>query len=318
MNNISILIGNVLFICISAVFMPVCAQTKVTLDKKPRVESFKPTDSAIGTTKYTEAELNRYQQHLSQAYQALLSDSLLRATDEFTQATDLLPNHPSNAEAFFQLGQIAEQREQYRQAADYYRKSVRINENLAKAYSRKGAMNIILKDYDTALRDYSNYISLRPKDYDARIYRGHAYQQLRRFGEAQADYQYILNADPFNAKATMAMATLDLDRGNAEEALATMDKLILRFPDNATYYELRGEIDMELRRLELASYDFNKAIELEPDNAAHYLKRAALYFRQSNGPLAQADLDKAATLGASKEQINAVIYKANSDKRIKQ
>lgn len=317
MNKISVVIAIILFVCINLCTTPVCGQTKVTLDKKPHVESVKPTDEVAGSTKYTEAEKLHYQNYVAEGYKALLEDSLVKAQDCFAQAVKLLPNHPSNAEVYFQMGQIAEEREQFLQASDYYKKSTHQNENMAKSYKRRGAVSIILKDYETALREYAKYLQLKPKDHEVRVFRGYCYQEMGRDGEALAEYQAVISQDPLNVNAIMALASLDHKRGNTDSAIRAMDDLVCRFPDDATYYEMRGAFEMDVKRYQLAAYDFNKAVELDPKNPSHYLKRAAMHFKTGDEALAEADLKKAEELGAPKAQVEGVIFKANSDKRLR-
>ena len=137
------------------------AQARMNLGEKPKIVSVSPSDRSATSTKYTEAEESQYLTLVNKGYRQLLADSLGDAEMTFREATDFLPSHPSNAELFFQMGQIAERGNNYHTASDYYRKSLRINENLAKAYERRGAVSLILKDYDTALKCYSTLLELK-------------------------------------------------------------------------------------------------------------------------------------------------------------
>ena len=297
----------VLATCLLCVSISVQAQTRITLGDKPKISSVAPTERSQTSTKYTEAEQNRYLSLVTSAYRKMLADSVPQADKLFKEAADLLPHHPSNAEVYFQLGQIAERNSNYQTASDYYRKATRINENLAKAYDRRGAVCLILRDYDTALRCYSSLLELKPDNAQAQFYKGYAYQQLKRTDDALKQYEKALSIDPGNVSAAGAMAVIMAGRKQYDEALAILDNLIVRKPSAASLYEVRGNMQMELGRNELALYDFNKAIELEPDNAVNYINRAILYSRKKQKALSENDLMRARELGASTEAIETAL-----------
>ena len=297
----------VLATCLLCVSISVQAQTRITLGDKPKISSATPTERSQTSTKYTEAEQHRYITLLTSAYRKMLADSLPQAESMFKDATDLLPHHPSNAEAFFLLGQIAERNNNYQMASDYYRKATRINENLAKAYERRGAVCLILRDYDTALRCYSSLLELKPDNAQALFYKGYTYQQLKRPDDAIKQYDKALSLDPGNVSAASALAVIKAGRKQYDEALAILDNLIVRKPSTASLYEVRGNMQMELGRNELALYDFNKAIELDPNNAINYINRAILYGRKKQKALSENDLQHAQELGAPAEAIEAAL-----------
>ncbi len=291
----------------AAALSPLAAagQARVDLGNKPRIESASPSDRSTGSTGYTEAEQNRYLALVSKGYRHLLADSLSLAELTFREATDFLPSHPSNAEIFYQLGQLSERKGNYRTADDYYRQSIRINENLPKTYERRGIVNLVLKDYDKALRCFATYLDLKPADTQVMFYRGYAYQQQGKRNEALAEYQKVLATDPNHESANTAVAVIKAGQGHHSEAIDIMDRLIARNPKAASLYEMRGTFEMESSKNQMALYDFNKAISLLPDNPTAYLSRAALYGRTGQKGLAEEDILKAQRLGASASSIDS-------------
>ena len=122
----------VLLVVLPGGILQIGAQTRITLGDRPKVNAVEAGERPSSSTKYSEAEEKKYLSLITSAYRQLLADSMLKAEKLFVEAVDFLPGHPSNAEAYFQLGCIAEQKEVYEDALEYYRKALRINENLAK------------------------------------------------------------------------------------------------------------------------------------------------------------------------------------------
>lgn len=296
--NTKRLLTSACLIALLSVCTNTMGQARIDLGEKPKIVSASPTERSATSTKYTEAEENRYIALVSTAYKDMLADSLTQAELAFKEATDLLPSHPANAEAFFQLGQIAERKNNYQTAADYYRKSTRINENLAKAFDRRGAVSLILRDYDTALKCYTKYLDLKPGDAQAIFYKGYIYQQEGKLDQALSQYQKVLDASPNHVSANTAVAVIKAGRGQHSEAISIMDNLISCNPKSASLYQMRGSFEMESQRTKLALYDFNKAIELDPTNPTSYINRAIVYGRSKQKAMSEADLQRAQELGA--------------------
>ena len=290
-------------VCLYLAVTQTAAQTRITLNGKPKISSVAPSERSLTSTKYTKAEENRYLSYITGAYNKLLRDSVESARLLLLEATDLLPNHPANAEAFFQLGLISEKFEQYDDAAEYYRKATRINENLFKAHERRGMVNILRNEYEAALRDFSSFLTLKPGNADAHFYRGYALQHLDRNEEAVAEYFKAAEADPRKTEAHTAIALIMSKQGKQEEAIALMDKQILLHPNESTLYSTRGSLLMEVERTQLALYDFDQAIKFAPKDKACYINRAMAYKRMGEDSLAETDFNKARALGADNNLI---------------
>lgn len=307
----------VLTLCLTLLALPLCGQTRITLGDKPKVQSALPSEEPLTSTKYTSAEKQKYQHHIATAYRALLHDSLGKAEDYFTQAVKLLPSHPSNAEVYFMLGQIAESRNQYQQASNYYKKSIRQNENMTKSYERKGAVDIILGNYDTALRNYNTLLQLKPGDHQTLLRRGYVSQCLGRTEQSLRDYQSVLSADPANAQAASAIATIWGKQGKFDEAIALLDKQIALHPTEAQLYNTRGMLEAETRKLELALYDLDKAVAHAPKEWSYLLNRSIVHTLSGNKALAEQDCDNALKLGATKGDIERSVAIARQIKKRK-
>lgn len=273
-----------------------CAQTDITLTDKPKVESRKADAAPEGSTLYTPAEQARYQSAVTLAYRALLHDSLSLASGYFHQAADLLPNHPSNAEIYYQLGQISLSQDRPLQAAEYFSRSLRINPHLAKSRKRLADTYLLRNDFPAAISQYSAYLNEQPADTSALLLRATAYRLTGRDSLALTDYNQVLRLNPIHPDAIMGKALILHGRGQKEQALQMITSLTTRFPTRPEYYAVRAQMEQQRANLSAALLDITRAIDLAPDRADYLLQRASIYQQQGNPALAQADRRRAELL----------------------
>lgn len=272
---------------------PVHAQANLNIGKKPKVESQRADAAPQGSTLYTPAEQTRYQSYITMAYKALLCDSLSQAAHYFQEAVDLLPNHPSNAEAYYQLGQIALALDDATLAAEQFRHSLRIAPTLMKSRKRLADANMLQTDYRPAIKNYNDYLAQSPTDTIALFLRGYAYQQTGNDSLALRDYQQVLTLNPLHPDALMGKAVILHRQGQKQQAMEIISNLITRYPQRAEYWAVRAQMEQSDNHLDAALIDITHAITLEPGNASHLLLRAGIYERQGNASLSQSDRHRA-------------------------
>ncbi len=111
---------------------------------------------------------------------------------------------------------------------------------------------------------------------------------------AERGYRDVLETDPDHIDALHLLATLKLQTGTAEEALALADRVITLAPEIADAHGNRGSALQALERLGEAAHAFQRAIELAP-NSAH------LHFNLGNA--LRADGDKAGAVRAYRDAL---------------
>jgi len=124
------------------------------------------------------------------------------------------------------------------------------------------------REYDKAIRDYTEVIRLDPNNTNAYYYRGRVHQHKRDHDKAIPDYAKVISLDANNTNAYY-------NRGAAYANFGVYDKAIS---------------------------DYTETIRLNPNYAKGYYKRGICYREQGKTFEAQADFDKAKQLGYSGSQ----------------
>ena len=108
--------------------------------------------------------------------------------------------------------------------------------------------------------------------------RGNAYQELKKYRQAIADYDRALELDPNDT-------TTYRDRGRAyywhneyQQALSDYNRVLELNPNSAAFYNWRGWTYFWLKEHRKALSDFNQALELNPNHASAY-RRTRLDFQ---------------------------------------
>ncbi|MEM7323497.1 MAG: tetratricopeptide repeat protein [Actinomycetota bacterium] len=135
-----------------------------------------------------------------------------------------------------------------------------------------------LGDYEAALADYSQAITLNP-DYsvDAYLGRGSCYWRLSAASDdpvaalacARADYHQVVVRDPGHHDGYLGLALTyealghhDEALGHDDEALVNFDQAVALAPHNADLYLNRGLFHEQLGDLDAAIADFERAVDI--------------------------------------------------------
>lgn len=176
----------------------------------------------------------------------------------------------------------------------------------ASAYFDRGLKNYDIKNYEGAIRNYTEAIKLKP-DYSVAYFNlGLAYYYSRKDEEAVEAFTQAINTN--HDWGTVGLADAYLQRGIAYYALNNMDAAIedyaqsLQHETNSSliYYE-RGFAYFSLKNYEAAIQDYTQAIEInsktyELDDATTYVQRGLAYYRSNNKDAALEDWKQASVL----------------------
>jgi tetratricopeptide (TPR) repeat protein len=161
--------------------------------------------------------------------------------------------------------------------------------NRGRAYEAKG-------DYDRAIADYNQAISLSPKNYTFYNSRGISHRNKGDIDRAIADYNQAISLNPKEPDPYYNRGISYRNKGDIEHAIADYSEAIRLNPkdpdfyNNRAYaYRLKGDIDRAIA-------DYSEAIRLAPRNDGFYARRGRAYFYGGNPAKALADLNQATEL----------------------
>ena len=154
--------------------------------------------------------------------------------------------------------------------------------------------------YDSAVEAIRDLISISPDHQFAKSYkyRGDAYLELAQYDRALADYAQAISLNPNYIEAYRSRANFYLDTGKVDLALADYSQIIAIDPQDISAYKIRGRIYSigSSKDIAMALADFNKVISLSPESADAYEYRGYLYKELEKVAEAKKDLEKAASL----------------------
>ena len=130
-------------------------------------------------------------------------------------------------------------------------------------------------DLDEQIAAVTARIEREPRRADLHLKRGELHRAHREWALALADYDRATALDPALAPVDLARATLALDAGTPQAALAAVDRFLARRPDHAEGRALRARILTRVGRPLEAAEDWARAIAASPrPRPEHYLERA--------------------------------------------
>jgi lipoprotein NlpI len=177
---------------------------------------------------------------------------------------------------------------------------------LAAAYESRGSAYSDKNDFDHAIEDFTQAITLAPNDPRAFGDRGFAYNRKRQYDLAIADLSRAIEIDPQAAEAWGARAIAYSYKKDFDHALPDYDEAIRLMPDYANAYYNRGTAHYFHKDFDQAIADYTNAIEMNPDYAQAYYNRGNAYADEKQYAKAIDDYtqslrirpDDAETLGA--------------------
>ncbi len=199
----------------------------------------------------------------------------------------------SYAKAYLVLGEILEERKDYRNALDAYDKVFRLSkrdedtdrlgkkiEELRREYARvlhsRGLDEFRQGDLKKALSSWSEAIKVNPRSVHALRDRGLAQHKAGKFAAAAEDFSSALEIVPNNgelhrvrADAYFKMKKLDKALEDYEKAIALNSRDAVAYNNRAMIFHQRNELDTALR-------EYTQAISLSPGDPTFLENRALL------------------------------------------
>ncbi len=160
---------------------------------------------------------------------------------------------------------------QYDSAIAEYTEAISLDSSYVEALTNRGVLRDLENDHAAAIKDYTLAIRINPADATAYSKRASIYASLGRFDEAVADYSAAINLDS---------STYEFDP-------------TLHF---ANAYFGRGEAYYKLGKLDKAIADFDSALVLSPGHSLAYLRKGAAFAGEEHYDSAISAYTKAISL----------------------
>jgi len=220
-------------------------------------------------------------------------------------------NSPSamQADSFLKQGINELEIGNYQAALLNFNQVITLQPHNAKAYCCRGNAYYRLDDYKAVIIECSQAISLKPDYAEAYYCRGNAYYRLWDNKAAISDFSQAINLKPDYAGAYYCRGYTYYRLGDNQAAISDFSQAINLKPDYAEAYYYRGNAYYNLGDNQGAISDFSQAIKLKPDYAEAYYYRGNAYYNLGNYQAAIAEFSQAINLKS--DYAEAYYYRGN-------
>ena len=181
---------------------------------------------------------------------------------------------------------------------EYLTQAIRLDPDFAPSYLPRGMAYDDLKQFDNAIADYDHAILLNPNDVAAYFSRGRAYFfNFKHYEHAIQDFNQAIRLDPKLTRAYGLRGIAYFALKQYERAIQDFDQVIRLDPNFVTAFLYRGRSNYSLGQYNIAISDYDQAIRLSPSDASAYNNRGVAYLASNQARNGCADLEKACTLG---------------------
>ena len=160
---------------------------------------------------------------------------------------------------------------------------------LAVAHTERGVAYVSLLDYDRALRDFAEAITIDRSFARAFANRGAVYGAKQDFDKAIEDFTQVLKLDPASAPAFSDRAGMHRLNGQQDEAIRDYTEAIRLDPAFADAILNRAITLAGTSRCKEAVADFTRAIELNPIEPVAHVDRGVCHEAMGRDDLALQD-----------------------------
>lgn len=244
-----------------------------------------------------------YDEYISQAMDAIETDSLAKAEMFFKEALKLEPANIKNALLFSNLGTIQRRIGKKKEALEAYSLALNLTPYSITILLNRASLYLEMDMLDKAYLDYCNVIDLDAKNKEALQFRAYVYMRRRQYMEARLDYQRLLAEEPENKTARVGIAMVNQKDKRYREALEELNRLITDYPRDVSFLKARAELEVEMNSLELALLDLEEAVRITPNDADIYVMCGEIYLTQGKKREAYAAFEKAVELGIPRSML---------------
>jgi len=152
-------------------------------------------------------------------------------------------------------------------------------------------------DFLTAINLCTKVIKSNPNDPEHYRLRGEVYRDQRQYDQAIRDFSDAIRLEPENLEHYRLRGEVYRDQGQYDQVIRDLSNAIRLDPENPEHYRLRGEVYRDQEQYDQAIRDLSNAIRLDPENPEHYRLRGEVYryqneYSKNKGDMVYKDLMK--------------------------
>lgn len=174
-----------------------------------------------------------------------------------------------NAKEAFEAGEKCFVNQDYGKAVSYFNQTLKLDEGHEKALYHRGKSQFFLKDYQDALKDVNQLLTIKTSD-SVFLLKGRILYHLRQYDKAVVALDKALELDPFYGNAYCAKALCYYDQMEYEDAYKFYGQAIKKEPHNWQGFYGRGMTNIKLGYYLDASHDFQQILEIDPESDEAY------------------------------------------------
>ncbi len=220
-----------------------------------------------------------------------------KAIADYSHAISL---DPGISESYLKRGDVRSAQNQHDKAIADYSESIKLAPDYAEAFLSRGKEWQAKGDLARSIADFTEAIRLCSQDrqdadpFDAMTYqvlrcRGDALLQKKEFAQAIADYDRIIEQNPWDCEALYRRGCARLDLKQLDQAIEDFNRAIDQEPTRGDIYYTRGCAWSEKQAYDEAIADLTEAIVLDPEDA----NAAWRYVRRGHAWKAKHEFDRA-------------------------
>jgi tetratricopeptide (TPR) repeat protein len=167
------------------------------------------------------------------AYAYLLGTALLHTGDtaEGQKHIDRIFRAGESAEGHLLMGIAYLEQKDGRSAKTELERAIEINPSLATVHSQYGRALLGLGDQEGAIREFRAELAVNINDFDANVFLGNIKKNDQQFADASSYLERAVTIRPADLTARRLLATLRLQTGKVEEAVAMFEAIEKEAPE---------------------------------------------------------------------------------------
>jgi tetratricopeptide (TPR) repeat protein len=190
---------------------------------------------------------------------------------------NVLQIDPKDAEAYYLLGKVEEQKENWQQAFGNYSRAVELNPNHTNALYKLGLVYYLTGDTGKASEKVDEILKIQPNNLYGRTLRAAIMYKKGDKNGAIRETEKILTEDPSLVEAINSLSSIYVKMGDQDKAIEVLDKGIVVNPKNIPLrLQLAGMLS-EKKETRRAEEVLQEIISLQPGKLTHRLSLAAFY-----------------------------------------